>query len=274
MCKFITHIYEFCNPRCAWEETQRCDNAYPTINESGRRNDVPHKDCSVRRIIPGGMENSIYKHYNLRCPLHEEEGEEDIKIPMKVACSTICAPHKHNVPMGGILDPEGHFKRFEQMSETEGKSSEKPSETGGSDSNIGFGDQDSDASMHSFNMSMQAMEEHTSDLRIQFPYALESFFDDLYELYPREEFNLTFWQRQTWFGEFSINRPTYYITSSLKTFKQPVWMLVFNAGFQVHAAIVPYLSDMEYGTRLGENGTLAKVIRDWHTSFTIHNNQT
>ena len=50
------------------------------------------------------------------------------------------------------------------------------------------------------NMSMQTMEEQTRDLRIQFPYAPESFFDDLYELYPREEFNSTFWQRQTWFG--------------------------------------------------------------------------
>lgn len=50
------------------------------------------------------------------------------------------------------------------------------------------------------NQSMTTIEEQTGDLENQFPYAYEEFNDDVYELYPKEEFNSTFWQRQTWFG--------------------------------------------------------------------------
>ncbi|KAH7355897.1 Alpha/Beta hydrolase protein [Pyrenochaeta sp. MPI-SDFR-AT-0127] len=120
------------------------------------------------------------------------------------------------------------------------------------------------------NQSMTAMEEQSSDLQAQFPYAYGGFTENVYALYPRKEFNSTFWQRQTWFGDFSINCPTYYVATFATTFKQPVWKLVFNAGSQVHAAVIPYLIDIEYGSRPGENSTLSKVMRDWYASFTLH----
>jgi carboxylesterase type B len=50
------------------------------------------------------------------------------------------------------------------------------------------------------NQSMTTVEEEKADLRTQFPYGDESFFDQIYKLYPSEDFNSTFWHRQTWFG--------------------------------------------------------------------------
>lgn len=50
------------------------------------------------------------------------------------------------------------------------------------------------------NQSMASLDEEIADLRIQFPYASKGFFDEILALYPRQEFNSTFWQRSTWFG--------------------------------------------------------------------------
>jgi carboxylesterase type B len=50
------------------------------------------------------------------------------------------------------------------------------------------------------NQSMTTVEEETDDLRVQFPYASEEFLEGLFELYPQDQFNSTFWQRLTWFG--------------------------------------------------------------------------
>lgn len=50
------------------------------------------------------------------------------------------------------------------------------------------------------NQSMTTIEEATEDLSTQFPYANEEFVHDVFGLYPRDQFNSTFWQRLTWFG--------------------------------------------------------------------------
>jgi carboxylesterase type B len=48
--------------------------------------------------------------------------------------------------------------------------------------------------------SMMTVEEEKADLGMQFPYAYEGFIDKLYELYPSEEYNSTFFHRAAWFG--------------------------------------------------------------------------
>jgi len=50
------------------------------------------------------------------------------------------------------------------------------------------------------NQSMMTVEEETADMRKHFPYATEGFIRKLYSLYPRADYNSTFWQRQAWFG--------------------------------------------------------------------------
>jgi hypothetical protein len=46
----------------------------------------------------------------------------------------------------------------------------------------------------------------TADAQILFPFARPSFFTRrYYQLYPATEFNSTFWQRATWFGDFIVN---------------------------------------------------------------------
>lgn len=50
------------------------------------------------------------------------------------------------------------------------------------------------------NQSMTTVAEETEDMHIQFPQADKQFVDNVLDLYPREQFNSTFWQRLTWFG--------------------------------------------------------------------------
>ncbi|KAF1978456.1 carboxylesterase, partial [Bimuria novae-zelandiae CBS 107.79] len=88
------------------------------------------------------------------------------------------------------------------------------------------------------NQSMTTFEEEVVDLKIQFPCASEGFIDHLFALYPRENFNSTFWQRLT--CDFSINCPTYYIASSLSGLDVPVYKQIFNVGTQTHGAMGPY----------------------------------
>jgi carboxylesterase type B len=76
----------------------------------------------------------------------------------------------------------------------------------------------------------------TMDLQELFPYAKQHFFDRLYQLYPTEAFNSTFWQRQTLFGDFIINCPTYYMASAMADEGVPTYKLIFNAGTQKHGA--------------------------------------
>ncbi|KAL5371690.1 hypothetical protein DPSP01_014070 [Paraphaeosphaeria sporulosa] len=120
------------------------------------------------------------------------------------------------------------------------------------------------------NQSMTTTEEEAKDLHTQFPYANETFVDDVFGLYPRDQFNSTFWQRSTWFGDFSINCPTYYVASSLASSKVPVYKQIFNVGTQLHGATGPYLADLNYASEPGANVTLANILRDWYVSFIVH----
>jgi len=86
------------------------------------------------------------------------------------------------------------------------------------------------------NQSVLTTEGTTMDLRQLFPYAKQHFFDRLYQLYPTEAYNSTFWQRQTLFGDFIINCPTYYMASAMADEGVPTYKLIFNAGNQLHGA--------------------------------------
>ena len=55
------------------------------------------------------------------------------------------------------------------------------------------------------NMSQTTQAAETMDAQDLFPYAGPSFFSRLYQLYPRSSYNSTFFQRQSWYGDFIIN---------------------------------------------------------------------
>jgi hypothetical protein len=80
-----------------------------------------------------------------------------------------------------------------------------------------------------------------ADLQTLFPVAKKSFFDRLYQLYPLEAYNSTFWQRQYIFGDFIINCPTYYMASAMADAGQPAYKLIFNAGTQLHGATSAFI---------------------------------
>lgn len=114
------------------------------------------------------------------------------------------------------------------------------------------------------NKSETNVAEETVDLEAVFPYAKRSFFDRLYELYPPAAFNTTFFQRQTIFGDFIIDCPTYYMASSTSDYSLPTWKLIFDAGTETHGATGEFL----YGLT-SNNATLAAIMKDWFISFAV-----
>lgn len=54
-------------------------------------------------------------------------------------------------------------------------------------------------------MSLMTQVAETADARDLFAFAGPAFFSRLYQLYTRSNYNSTFYQRQTWFGDWIIN---------------------------------------------------------------------
>ncbi|PSR78386.1 Alpha/Beta hydrolase protein [Coniella lustricola] len=64
------------------------------------------------------------------------------------------------------------------------------------------------------NSSVTNQVEETADAEDLFPSAGPGFFSRLYELYPASDYNSTYYQRASWYGDFIISCPTYQIASS------------------------------------------------------------
>ncbi|EMC98112.1 hypothetical protein BAUCODRAFT_32113 [Baudoinia panamericana UAMH 10762] len=110
-------------------------------------------------------------------------------------------------------------------------------------------------------------DQETLDLQIIFPYAKQSFFKRLYQLYPADAFNSTLFQRQSIYGDYIIDCPTYYMATATSDWGQPTWKMIFNAGSQLHGADGPFL----WGPQSGVNNvTLANIMKDWYLGFIIN----
>lgn len=91
------------------------------------------------------------------------------------------------------------------------------------------------------NRNETTMAEETMDLQHLFPYAKQSFFDRLYQLYPASAFNSTFYQRAQLFGDFIIDCPTYYMASAVSDWGNPAYKFLFYAGTELHGAIYAFV---------------------------------
>lgn len=120
------------------------------------------------------------------------------------------------------------------------------------------------------NQSEITLEEEVNDLQNLFPNANDQFFTRLFELYPRSEFNSTFWQRQTLFGDFIINCPTQWISDAVGLLGKQSFKLIFNAGSRRHGATKPFVFDPAYGSSLADNVTVSQIMKDWYVSFALH----
>ncbi|KAK0261024.1 hypothetical protein B0A54_11791 [Friedmanniomyces endolithicus] len=110
-------------------------------------------------------------------------------------------------------------------------------------------------------------EEETVDLQVIFPYAKQSFFHRLYQLYPAEDFNSTLFQRQSIYGDYIIACPTYYIATASSDWGQPTWKMIFDAGTELHGADGPFL----WGPAASaNNATLANIMKDWYLGFVLN----
>lgn len=137
------------------------------------------------------------------------------------------------------------------------------------------------------NQSLLTTEGTTADLQQLFPYAKQHFFDRLYQLYPTEAYNSTFWQRQALFGDFIINCPTYYMAAASSDAGVPTYKLIFNAGNQRHGATKPFIFEpndspskliiclpdftcfllIMINTADANNVTISSYMKDWFLSF-------
>ncbi|KAL9094046.1 MAG: hypothetical protein Q9165_003716 [Trypethelium subeluteriae] len=109
----------------------------------------------------------------------------------------------------------------------------------------------------------------TADLNAVFPTATPEFFARLYELYPASDFNSTFYQRQTIYGDFIISCPTYYMATAVSGAGQPVYKLLMNAGTEQHGATQPFLLSVP-GADDSNNATLGRILRDYFISFAVN----
>lgn len=107
----------------------------------------------------------------------------------------------------------------------------------------------------------------TTELTTIFPYAKQSFFTRLYELYPASDFNSTFFRRAQIYGDYIIDCPTYYMATTMADWGQPVWKFLFNAGSQLHGADGPFLWGPESEIN---NMTLANILKDWYLGFVLN----
>ncbi|KAK6429473.1 hypothetical protein LTR95_014381 [Oleoguttula sp. CCFEE 5521] len=127
------------------------------------------------------------------------------------------------------------------------------------------------------NASETTQMEQAIDAQQIFPYAGPAFFSRLYQLYPREAFNSTFYQRVQWFGDFIINCPTAlncptdliasravdWVSNSSAVFK-----LTFAAGTETHAATGAFLASRDIAWSAGNNNaTFAEIMTSYWTSF-------
>ncbi|KIW41260.1 uncharacterized protein PV06_06833 [Exophiala oligosperma] len=122
------------------------------------------------------------------------------------------------------------------------------------------------------NMSQTSQVAETTDAEDLFPSAGPSFFSRLYSLYPRSSFNSTFYQRQTWFGDFIINCPTYYMASSMVDSianQSAVFKLTFAAGTELHGATNAFISSNQTNYPSANNLTLAHIMTSYWVSFTV-----
>lgn len=122
------------------------------------------------------------------------------------------------------------------------------------------------------NMSATTQVEETVDAEYLFPFAGPAFFSRLYELYPRRNFNSTFFQRQKWFGDFIICCPTYYMGFNAverNSNRSAVWKLIFYAGSELHGATAPFLVSNETNWPAANNHTLAEIMSSYWISFAV-----
>lgn len=120
------------------------------------------------------------------------------------------------------------------------------------------------------NQSVNTLEEETMDAMNVFPSAGPSFFSRLYQLYPRSAYNSTFFQRQTWFGDFIINCPTYYMATAFTDQAynaSAVFKLIFAAGTEIHGSTGPFLTSKQINFPDANNATLADIMSSYWISF-------
>jgi carboxylesterase type B len=91
------------------------------------------------------------------------------------------------------------------------------------------------------NLNETSITQELLDLENLFPYAKQSFFNRLFQLYPSSTFNSTLFQRQQIFGDFIITCPTYYMATAVADSGRQVYKMVFDAGSELHGSLSPFL---------------------------------
>lgn len=94
------------------------------------------------------------------------------------------------------------------------------------------------------NQNLSSMDDEVNGVHTLFPNARNSFVSRLFDLYPASNFNSTFFQRATWFGDFIISCPTYYMATAVSDYGNPVYKFRFAAGNELHGAVSSFVETL------------------------------
>lgn len=142
------------------------------------------------------------------------------------------------------------------------------------------------------NFSTSSWDETVDNLKLLWPEAGSAFFDRLKQVYPLSDFsgayfnetffsspilsfldsslnlslrtNSEYWRAQQIYGDYIINRPTYYQASAFSEHDLPVYKLIFNAGSELHGAPQAFFGSAPSETTEPD---LARAMVGYWTSF-------
>ena len=106
-----------------------------------------------------------------------------------------------------------------------------------------------------------------ADLHTLWPAANQSFFDELYQLYPASAFNSTFFQYSTIFGDALIACTTRTVAKYVSAANLDVWKFIFRAGTELHGATAAYIFDDPAASPPSDY--LGDWLREWIVGFVV-----
>ena len=119
------------------------------------------------------------------------------------------------------------------------------------------------------NTSTSTVEQANDVWRKMFPAANDSFYEELYTLYPASDFNSTFFQASEIWGDVAITCPSRYISKAVSASGADVWKSIFRAGAELHGATAAFIFE---DSVTGFNATIADWLQDWFVALALEKN--
>jgi hypothetical protein len=99
------------------------------------------------------------------------------------------------------------------------------------------------------NASIKSETELIDDLRNLIRGATDTFIQEILKRYPANEYDSTFYRRQTILGDMFVDCPTSWMMAANIKKKKGAWKLFFDTGSQLHGSTAEFLFDPNYESK-------------------------